>query len=101
LKECKWLPAAADWERVRPKPYQQPIPQAQSLDKNFGNLAAKASDPWNRFIALETAKGLKLRDMVAAYDRIIAEGERRKLDVDGFRGAKQKCLDIREARGRK
>jgi hypothetical protein len=101
LAECKFLPSAADWTRVRPSQRGTFVTPDESLEDTTERLALSAPTSWARFVMAETTKGLRRSDMPAAYDRIIAEGERRKIDpaeIAAFRQAKVKTLEGRAGR---
>lgn len=101
LAECKFLPSAADWIRVRPVSPGDCPPADEPLSTTAERLAATAPTSWARFIMQETARGLRAHDMPTAYDRIIAEGERRRVkpdEIQTFRQAKILTLEIRAGR---
>jgi hypothetical protein len=82
-----------------PRPHDRPVVQIPGGMVGAISLASQMakSGSWEKFLMLETKKGLERRDMAAAYRAIIAEGERRKQDVRGFRVALAHVMNLRKA----
>lgn len=94
LRECKFLPSAADWTRVRPAKQDYVIPLDEPFESTTKWMAARAPTSWAKFMLEATTKGLESHDMKTAYDVIIAEGERRGIDIREIHQFKQARLDM-------
>lgn len=112
-RECQarfygFFPTLSDFYRLRPRKQEpdlsaEPLPLPQEMGKSVANLSPGS---WDHFVAMATLEALRDRKltMVDAYDKIIAEGERRqisdgglRLDLDGFRLAREKTIEMRDA----
>lgn len=112
LENCKFAPTAADWSRLRPpKPDEKPEFLTETAAESFARMTSDLKPgTWGHFVMTETHRGLKNRDMVQAYNVIIAEGERRgiadlimdnqcgNVGLDSFREARNLCVDLRKQR---